>query len=248
MADTDCLVCELIRATEKCADCGMPLCRSCLVSCEVCEKTLCPRHIKTTSRGRKMCKGCRSERRAAQKARAEEKQTKKEAPPPEPEAAKIDYDNEGVMSFASLQRDQGEETKEPRDLKEMDQNRPILRASRYQPPSRKALGAAFLFFGISMVIVLFSVPNLREIMWPFETGGAEYNENIQVVIKDTNALRDTSNISQLNMLSQLFLFVLTWSFFLAYLFGVARIMIPTLRKVLPRIRDKVRYRKDVEYF
>lgn len=248
MAGTDCLVCELIRATEKCADCGMPLCRSCVVTCEVCEKTLCPRHIKKTSRGRKMCKECRSERRAAQKARLAEKQAKKKGQPPEPEAAAINHDNEGVMSFASMQRDMGEEPVEQRDVKELDQHRPILMASRYQPPSRKALAAAFVFFGLSIIVVFFSVPDLRQIMWPFETRGAEYNENVQVVIKDTNALRDTSNLSQLNMLSEIFLFVLAWGLFLAYLFGVVRILLPTLRKILPRIRDKILFRKDVEYF
>ena len=248
MATADCAVCELLRATDACSECKMPLCSDCLVKCQTCEKSLCPRHVKMTKRGRKLCRACRDERRAERKRRRDEEVAGVAAPTEEKAEKMPAFENEGnnPMAFSSLQAEFGEGVKP--DPKALDERRPILKASQYQPPSKKAYAFAFILFGISLVAVFVSVPDLRQIAWPFETKGPDFNERATVVIQDTNALRDTSNISQLNIILQVLLTSVTWAFFLVYIYLAVRVTIPVIGIGIPKMMNALKPRRERDYF
>lgn len=248
MATADCAVCELLRATDACSECKMPLCSDCLVRCQTCEKSLCPRHVKMTKRGRKLCRACRDERRAERKRRRDEETAKPAAPAEEKVEKMPAFESEGSnpMAFSSLQKGFGEGATV--DPKVLDERRPILKSSQYQPPSKKAYAFAFILFGISLVAVFISVPDLRQIAWPFETKGPDFNERATVVIQDTNALRDTSNISQLNIIPQVLLTSITWAFFVAYIVLAARVAIPVLGIGVPKVLNALKPRQEKDYF
>ncbi len=242
----DCGVCELVRAVEKCSDCDAPLCGDCTIRCDVCSKPVCPLHIKTTSRGRKLCRPCRHERRAERQRRQEaaEKAVQQVEVAKQATAEEVEFDapdeaavsdDDSAMSFASLQREMGEA---PKVQKEPDESRPILRASSYKKPSSTSWTLALIFFGVSGIILWFSVPDLQSIMWPWGDTGPKYSANAAPQIKDTNTLRDTGSIDQITLFVQVPFFIVTWALVLAYVFGVLVIVFPSLRILIPRVRER----------
>lgn len=118
-----------------------------------------------------------------------------------------------------------------REALEIDPRRPILTQSGYQAPSKLAYLAAFIFFGIAGIFFVNSSPRVQDMMFPFDLGGIEYDENMRPVDQDTNALRNSSNISNFSLMRDLPLFILTWAIVLVYIWGaflVIKEVVPTL--------------------
>jgi len=115
------------------------------------------------------------------------------------------------------------------ELPPMDERKPILSSSGYQPPSRARYIAAFAFCGIGMFYFWSVNEDLRELMVPWKNTAVEYNSNQTAVIQDTNALRDSSNINSLVVFSQAPMFFVAWAIFLAYVGGMLALVISVIR-------------------
>lgn len=231
---TKCAICESPASGATCCECEIALCKHCTTACQRCEKSVCAVHIRTTSRGRLLCGGCWEDRSAERKKRREAEAARQSTAFTAEDVEEIEHDV--VQSYASMAVEEGEGPPEESML--LDPKRPILRQSRYQNPSKKSYLLAFIFFGISMIVVFWAVPDMRNMVWPFEASGPEYQSNMMPQMKDTNSLRETGNLSRLNVVSELLLFVVTWAFLLAYLVGFALIVFPSMRIFIPRVRER----------
>ncbi|MBN2308834.1 MAG: hypothetical protein JXR94_07695 [Candidatus Hydrogenedentes bacterium] len=66
----ECAVCGVRSAVGYCVECQKMLCEECGTVCEMCNKTVCPEHVKETRSGRRLCVSCyeaRKERRRQHK-------------------------------------------------------------------------------------------------------------------------------------------------------------------------------------
>jgi hypothetical protein len=106
------------------------------------------------------------------------------------------------------------------ELPPMDQNRPVLGQSGYQPPSRIKVMAAFILFGIGSMLFYNSTPYLKETLFLFDTRKPQFYEGQMAQIQDTNKIRNTSNIQQFDIFSQAPMFFVSW--FILLVFGVIR--------------------------
>lgn len=215
-----------------CVDCNDLLCEHCGIPCDGCSKLVCPKHVNETSHGRELCTGCWEERRARRKHREH---------------------REHVPSFQELagtgaykKADKGKQKDEEIDRTE------LLSVGAYKPPPKWAYALAFIFFGISGIIVLACVPQLRDMMWPFEATGPGFTEDAMAPIQDSNRLRDTSNVSNLNMFKDLPLFFVSWGIVVIYVGGAIAIFygsgVETLRLYMARRKRKAleKLRKEHE--
>ena len=115
------------------------------------------------------------------------------------------------------------------ELPPMDENRPVLGQSGYQPPSRKKILAAFIFFGIGMMYFYSSTPYFKDTLFPFDTTELKFNEGELAQIRDTNRIRNTSNLQQLDIFSQAPMFFLSWLIVLSYCGGILILAIGIIR-------------------
>lgn len=115
------------------------------------------------------------------------------------------------------------------ELPPMDQNRPVLGQSGYQPPSQKKVFSAFLFFGIGMMYFYKSTPYFQDTLLPFDTTELLFNEGAMAVVHDTNRIRNTSNLQQLDIFSQAPMFFVSWLVVLSYCGGVLILVIGIIR-------------------
>jgi tetratricopeptide (TPR) repeat protein len=113
-----------------------------------------------------------------------------------------------------------------------------LVGSGYQAPPIWTHIAGLAFFILTGIVLLTVLPNLSDILWPFEAGGPEYTANQLAPIQDTNALRDTRSISDLNIVYEVLFFLVAWAFFLAYLFGLAVLLYASCRNLIQRLTHR----------
>ena len=119
------------------------------------------------------------------------------------------------------------------ELPPMDQSRPVLGQSGYQPPSRGTMTLVIIFFGSAMLFTIRVVPALHDTLFPFgDSNDTEFTENLMPIATDTNALRNTSNIQSLDVFAQSATFFIAWGFVLVYcglvlglIFGLIRSML-----------------------
>lgn len=115
------------------------------------------------------------------------------------------------------------------ELPPMDENRPVLGLSGYQPPSRKKLLSAVIFFGIGTILFYNATPYLDETLFPFDTTELRFNEGEMAQIYDTNRLRNTGNIQQIDIFSQAPTFFVAWLLLLSYLLGMFILIVGVIR-------------------
>jgi hypothetical protein len=115
------------------------------------------------------------------------------------------------------------------ELPPMDENRPVLGQSGYEPPSRKKVFAAFVLFGISMIYFYNSTSYFKDTLFPFDTTELQFMEGEMAVIQDTNLIRNTSNLQQLDIFSQAPIFFISWLIVLSYLGGVLILTVGIIR-------------------
>ena len=65
----ECAVCEVRSSMGYCCDCSKLLCEQCGVSCDRCNRMICPDHTHVTPHGRRLCTTCMKERDAKRKQR-----------------------------------------------------------------------------------------------------------------------------------------------------------------------------------
>jgi hypothetical protein len=129
----------------------------------------------------------------------------------------------------------------------IDDNRPILTGSGYQPQSKLVYLAAFAFFGIAAAIFWSVVPGIRDVMFPEQHVGAQFTSNLAPIATDTNALRNTSNIGQFDLFSQAPIFFIAWFLVLAYTIGFVRIVWSVGRSLTSSFFANRRLKKAEEY-
>lgn len=189
-----CVICKERTGVGICGDeCKVLLCEVCGSTCQVCSKLVCPGHLHVTPHGRKLCTACWNERN--EKRRRREKR---------------------LTGFDALEDEARPEPELPDDLPVV---RPILAASRYKGPSRRAWLVAYLFFLLSGAIVYVSFPDVRRLVWPFEATRPEYQSNMMTPVLDQNRLRHTGNIQDLDMFYHVPFFLVTWAVLLLYIGG-----------------------------
>lgn len=132
---------------------------------------------------------------------------------------------------AKLGRTEAESTESGRlELPPMDENRPVLSASGYQPPSRLRKMMAFVFFGIGMMYFWTATPYLKETMLPWDAPKLEYNQDQMATYKhDDNRIRNSSNINQFEFFAQGPFFFIAWLVVLSYVGGVLAITFSIIR-------------------
>ncbi len=115
------------------------------------------------------------------------------------------------------------------ELPPMDENRPVLGLSGYQPPSRKKLVAAFIFFGFGMLAFYNSTPYFKDTLFPWDTTKLDFQEGQMAQIQETNRIRNTSNLQQFDIISQAPMFFVSWLIVLSYAFGILVLVIGIIR-------------------
>jgi hypothetical protein len=129
----------------------------------------------------------------------------------------------------------------------VDEDRPILTGSGYQPPSRTAWLAAFAIFGIAGAIFWNVFPGLRDIMLPADLARPKFLSDLMPAATDTNALRNTSNVNQFEIFKQGPIFLTAWAVVLAYCVGFFLIIISVIRSTMTSYRARRRTRYAEEY-
>jgi hypothetical protein len=132
-------------------------------------------------------------------------------------------------------------------LPPIDDKRPILTASGYQPPSRTSWIAAFAIFGIAGAIFWSIFPGMRDIMLPSDLARPQFLSNLRPTATDTNALRNASNINQFEILKQGPIFFTAWAFVGAYCLGFFLIIISLIRSLFSSYFAKRRLKRAEEY-
>lgn len=118
------------------------------------------------------------------------------------------------------------------ELPPMDQNRPVLGASGYEPPSRATTLIVLIFFGLAMVFAVRAVPALNDTLFPFTHHQTNFNEKQMLIVTETNALRDGGNIQGLDIFAQGATFFMAWGFLIAYGGGVLMLLTGVIRSIL----------------
>ncbi len=132
-------------------------------------------------------------------------------------------------------------------LPPIDDKRPILTASGYQPPSRTSWIAAFALFGVAGAIFWSIFPGLRDIMFPPDLATPKFLSDLMPMATDTNALRNTSNISQFEILKQGPIFITAWAIVLVYVIGFFLIILSIIRSLISGYLAKRRLKRAEEY-
>ncbi|MFP6583441.1 MAG: hypothetical protein VCD00_12915 [Candidatus Hydrogenedentota bacterium] len=257
MASVVCKLCNKNYAIAGCDTCKTLVCKDCSAVCQGCGTTICRQHVELTKKGRKLCGRCMSERNARREAlRQKYSASRQQAPPAPTESAGVSFEDlmgsggqllkpvkpqappesEDEPDFGDP--DLAPEEAEPQatftetgklELPPMDENRPVLGQSGYQPPSRKRVLAAFIFFGIGSMLFYQSSPILRELLFPFETTELKFNQGQMTQIQDTNKLRNAGNFQQLDILTQGPMFFVAWSLLIGYCGGVLILVVGMIR-------------------
>jgi hypothetical protein len=115
------------------------------------------------------------------------------------------------------------------ELPPMDENRAVLGQSGYQPPSRTKVFAAFVFFGIAMVMFYRTTPYFKDTLFPWDTTELQFNKGEMAQIQDTNKIRNTSNLQQFDIIKQAPIFFVSWFLVLLYGFGVLILVVGIIR-------------------
>jgi hypothetical protein len=132
-------------------------------------------------------------------------------------------------------------------LPPIDDKRPILTASGYQPPSRTAWIAAFAIFGIAGAIFWSIFPGFSDILFPDDLARPKFLTDLMPMATDTNALRNTSNISQFEILKQAPIFFVAWAVVGAYAIGFLLIIVSLIRSLFGSYLAKRRLKRAQEY-
>ena len=117
------------------------------------------------------------------------------------------------------------------ELPPMDQNRPVLGQSGYQPPSKVTTLCVLIFFGIAMIFTVRAVPSLHNTLFPFTKHQTTFNSDQMPVINDTNAIRDGGNIQGLDIFAQSATFFVAWIFVILYGGGIVLLLIGLARSM-----------------
>lgn len=132
-------------------------------------------------------------------------------------------------------------------LPPVDDKRPILMASGYQPPKRTSWIAAFALFGIAGAIFWSISPGFRDLMFPEDLARPKFISDLRPVATDTNALRNTSNISQFEILKQGPIFITAWLIVGVYCLGFCLIVFSVIRSLISSFFAKRRFKRAQEY-
>lgn len=198
---------------------------------------VCPDHVQFTQHGRRLCGPCMEDRNIRRREKLAEKGKSLDGELGSDLvafAASGDFEPEWLKEaggkqadFAVLQAEAAAHREKVVDEyieAKLDDDEGgtdlILKRSGYQPPSKAALTAAFLFFGFAGLLVYRQVPMLQEAVWPFESTAIEYTEDMMPIIQDTNRLRNTTNMQSMNLFYEVPLFLLVWTFIIGYAGGV----------------------------
>lgn len=114
-------------------------------------------------------------------------------------------------------------------LPPMDENRPVLGQSGYQPPSRLKVFLAFVFAGIGTWYFFGSTEFFQDTLYPWRTTELQFNENEMAQIQDTNKLRNTANMQQFDVLSQAPIFFVSWFIVGSYFLAIVILIIGMIR-------------------
>lgn len=251
--------CDIGEAVSICATCETKLCADCRITCLKCSKHLCTRHVRLTGSGKRLCSEC-------YELRKKKKRKKKEASALsfaslEQELGQVAHDTKEGPEPDSHSPDKRSSSEAPGALdpdefhfdpddqagdtiKEIDEKRPLLVASGYQPPSKKWLAAAFILFGLSGLYVIISMPNLRDIMWPFDSRGFEIGRNVEPPLWARNTIRQHGSMAKLSPFFQLPAFVIVWGVTLAYLYGLWGMAYGSVRSFINMTLTKASKKKD----
>lgn len=115
------------------------------------------------------------------------------------------------------------------ELPPMDENRPVLGQSGYQPPSRLKVLLAFVFAGIGTWYFLGSTQFFQDTLFPWHTTDLQFNEGEMAQIQETNRLRNTSNIQQFDIFKQAPIFFLSWLIVGSYFLAITILIIGMIR-------------------
>lgn len=115
------------------------------------------------------------------------------------------------------------------ELPPMDENRPVLGQSGYQPPARWKVLAAFIFAGIGSLYFYNSTDYFKDTLFPWHTTNLQFNENEMPTIQETNRIRNSANVQQFDIFKQAPIFFVAWSIVGAYFFAVIILVIGMIR-------------------
>jgi hypothetical protein len=220
-----CAICNSSIVVASCIKCGVETCGSHTIYCHDCRKAVCKRHAHINEGGPRFCFDCFEARSQG-------------GEDGDLGASPLQTEEGGEStSFAALVGDD-EKTYTPEGVKKKKKptdDRPILKSSGYQSPSKKAWAAAYFLFGASGVFFAIRNPGIMEITWPFGAGSIEFDEGQVAVSGGTSTLWSSNSMSNLNLFTAIPVFLLGWSLILAYAFGAFVIVKSILGGV---IRDR----------
>jgi len=108
MPAVTCRACGQGESIAICAESGVPICKNCAVSCDVCNSPIARERAQFTSTGRKLCTKCMAERNARRKAKKEEMRREGSSGKREPAPPKAATAGVAGASFEDLMRDDAE--------------------------------------------------------------------------------------------------------------------------------------------
>src|SRR5690606_24671070 len=114
------------------------------------------------------------------------------------------------------------------DLGPIDENRPILTSSGYQPPAWWKYLLAYVAFTVALLWVFDSSKQFKELLMPWDAPEFNFTEGQMPTIQDTRALRNTSNVTQFEFFSQGPFVFLAWVLVLVFAFRGVYIVWGTL--------------------
>lgn len=117
------------------------------------------------------------------------------------------------------------------ELGPVDENRPVLGASGYQPPAWWKYLLAYIAFAVALVWMFQTSKQFKDLLLPWDAPEFQFSEGQAPVVQDTNALRNASNVNQLEFFSQGPFFFIAWVFVLIFGFGGLYILFGTLSSI-----------------
>ena len=118
------------------------------------------------------------------------------------------------------------------ELPPMDQNRPVLGASGYRPPSKTTMLIVLVFFGLAMAFTVRVVPALNDTLFPFSGHETKFDAGLMPIISDTNALRNAGNIRGLDIMAQSATFFIAWTFLITYVGGILLLLFAFIHSLI----------------
>lgn len=261
MASVICTICNKKPACVACHDCKVLVCKDCSATCQGCRISLCAAHTEQTKSGTKMCRGCMAEREARRVALRDKYANPtaiSPAAPASPSAPSTSFQALGGDEIPTRPPEEfndddevpGDETDSddripPQERNEafftetgrlelppMDENRPVLGASGYQPPSKTTMLIVLIFFGLAMIFTVRAVPSLEDTLFPFSDHEITFNKDKMAMITETNKLRDASNIQSLDIFAQSATFFIAWVFVILYGGGIFLLLVAVIRGLI----------------